>query len=184
MFLAEYFGVGDQILAIGAEGTITTYTDPKEFLSASDATVQFDLTGDGEEAPHVAMKDDEAIARLDPLEGSSDDDIESVKSLHDQKATEDLDSRRIGDIGLYRYMASSMDSKTLVIEVLLCLFTVVSEKMMGELGEPSDYYCGVLTVADAYVRIWLERDPDEKLYFLGMPLIYTFFCIVHFAWYL
>lgn len=184
MFLAEYFGVGDQILAIGTGGTIKTYTDPKEFLSATDSATQFDLKGDAEEEPHAAVKDDEAIARLDSLEGSSDDDIESVKSLPDQNETEELQSRRIGDIGLYKYMANSMHSKTLVTDILLCMFTVASENMIGELSRSSDYYCSVLTVADAYVRIWLQKDPDEKLYFIGMPLIYTFFCIIHFAWYL
>lgn len=184
MSLAEYFGVGDQILAIGAEGTVNTYADAKEFLSATDSATQFDLTGDAVEELYTAEKDHTVTVPLATPGESSDGDVESVKSLPDQAATEDFEARRIGDFGLYKYMVSSMDAKTLVIEILLCAFTVASEKMLGELRQNSCHYYNILTRADVYVRLWLQKDPDEKLYFLGMPLIYTFFCIVHFAWYL
>ena len=125
--------MGDQILAIDSDGTVKSYTDPSEFLNTTSSTAQFDFTGDAQDELHATGLVRAATApHHDCPEYFSDEDVESVSSLPDDKAAEDLETRRIGDIGLYKYMIGSVEVKRIVIDVLLCMFTVLSSKMLGE----------------------------------------------------
>lgn len=87
-------------------------------------------------------------------------------------------ARQRGDFWLYVFFLKTIGAVRTLIWLFLTISTVVIEKFPG-LWIASSFTRSVLTVAqDVFLRIWLDRAPDNKLYFLGYALFSMSGCFI------
>lgn len=152
----QFLGAADRILHVGPKGAVTTRTDVEEFVSS-------------DEIQEICKKINEARAQNEDVEDQGEDIFEFEAA--EPVVMDDDIARQKGDFTIYAFYARSFQLFHAMCWLIFMFMTAVGEVFSGMC--PPQYIqrtCKLMSL-DGYVRIWMELDPSNRLWYIGYVLI-------------
>lgn len=104
---------------------------------------------------------------LDEKAGASTDTFTEPPAAR-TACVDTTDDMRKGDISLYSYYIGSVRPSLVVLSLGLIALSSISDRLPGEYMPRQWIRNYPLTVTKAiFIRVWLDVDPDNKLFFIG-----------------
>ncbi|TQV95006.1 ABC multidrug transporter [Cordyceps javanica] len=154
-YLPECHDVADQLIVLDGKGNASLE------VSANDREARMAMIR-SIDSGKVPITEEEEAQEQEKIRLSFDQD--ESKRAHDCLQRPDMKSRRKGKVSLYWLIIDPMGRVKVSFWALVMLLASVGEM-----------------APDVYMRLWIERDPENDLYFIGYASIAVIACLLFVA---
>ncbi len=166
----ELLKSADNVLVIRANGTVSTQSPDDAIKEYAGKGFLDDFSDDGDDISD---------------RGSQDDSPARHYIAPEPKDPIAANFRPTGDLALYKYYLTFVSKPVFILWLVVVVVLVVTERGPGILKPNCQHnfvYTLIVRHADIYMRLWIERDPENKLFFVGYAAFGVVTVFLNLAW--
>lgn len=177
----EYIDTTDHIVIIDTEGRVASKNMEKALKDKTIRAMQLKKKSDKRAARKnlsvTATSSGKVVEEPSTKADESDDTVAQAVAESNERG--DLSARRNGDTSLYMFFLKSASKRLLIPWLAATILVAVFEHMPRMPPHLMRRRISLMPRIEIYMRVWVDVDPTNKLYFVGLVLIAVFASLIN-----